>query len=47
MPLNRKGRKIKRSMEQQYGKNKGDRIFYASENSGRIRGVKGRLKRGR
>lgn len=39
MPLNDKGRKIKRSMEKQYGKDKGDQVFYASENSGRIKGV--------
>lgn len=40
MPLNKKGKKIKKAMEKQYGKQKGDRIFYASENSGKIKGVK-------
>lgn len=39
MPLTDKGKKIKKSMEKQYGKDKGDRVFYASENSGRIKGV--------
>jgi hypothetical protein len=40
MPLSFKGRKIKRAMEKEYGKEKGDRVFYASENSGRIKGLK-------
>jgi hypothetical protein len=40
MPLSFKGRKIKRKMEQEYGKEKGDRVFYASENKGIIRGLK-------
>lgn len=39
MPLNSKGRKVKRRMEKTYGKQKGDRVFYASEKSGRIKGV--------
>ena len=39
MPLNKKGRKIKAAMEKQYGKEKGKRVFYASENAGRIKGV--------
>lgn len=40
MPLTMKGRKIKRKMEEEYGKEKGDRVFYASENSGRIKGLR-------
>jgi hypothetical protein len=40
MPLSFKGRKIKRKMEDEYGKEKGDRVFYASENKGIIRGLK-------
>jgi hypothetical protein len=40
MPLTRKGRKVKRSMEREYGTEKGDRVFYASENKGRIKGLK-------
>lgn len=39
MPLNAKGRKIKRAMEKRYGKEKGERVFYASENKGTIKGV--------
>lgn len=40
MPLTRKGRKIKAAMGRRYGKKKGARVFYASERSGRVRGVK-------
>jgi hypothetical protein len=40
MPLSFKGRKIKRKMEDEYGEKKGDRVFYASEKSGRIRGLR-------
>jgi hypothetical protein len=39
MPLNAKGQKIKAAMEKQYGHEKGDRVFYASENKGNIKGV--------
>ncbi|HET7378712.1 MAG TPA: hypothetical protein VFJ24_01600 [Gaiellales bacterium] len=39
MPLNKKGRAIKKKMEAEYGRKKGDSVFYASENSGRIKGV--------
>ena len=44
MPLTAKGRKIKASMKRTYGAKKGERVFYASENKGKIKGVK---KRGR
>ncbi len=39
MPLNAKGKKIKAAMEKQYGKERGDRVFYAAENKGTIKGV--------
>lgn len=39
MPLTKKGQKIKRAMEEQYGKKKGEEVFYRSERSGRIKGV--------
>jgi len=47
MPLTRKGAKIKRRMMKAYGKKKGTRVFFASANSGRIKGVHKRRKRGR
>lgn len=40
MPLNEKGKKIKKAMEKEYGKKKGEKVFYASENKGTIKGVK-------
>ena len=40
MPLTEKGEKIKSAMEKQYGKEKGERVFYASENKGNITGIK-------
>ena len=40
MPLNTKGKKIKKDMEKRYGKKKGQSIFYAMENSGKLKGVK-------
>lgn len=32
MPLTKKMRKVKRSMEKSYGKERGERVFYAWEN---------------
>ncbi len=37
MPLNKKGKKIMKSMKKQYGKKKGEKIFYASKNKGVIK----------
>jgi len=39
MPLSKKGKKIMRSMKATYGKKKGERVFYASRNKGKIKGV--------
>lgn len=40
MPLTAKGRTIKRAMRKTYGsKKKADAVFYASRNSGTIKGV--------
>lgn len=39
MPLNKKGEKIKTAMEKQYGEKKGKAVFFASENSGKVKGV--------
>lgn len=45
MPLTKKGAKIKRAMVKQYGKEKGARVFYASQKKGTIKGThKGRKK---
>jgi hypothetical protein len=39
MPLTGKGEKIKGAMEEKYGAEKGEKIFYASKNKGTISGV--------
>tara|TARA_R100000005_G_C4984059_1_gene192896 strand:- start:913 stop:1215 length:303 start_codon:yes stop_codon:yes gene_type:complete len=39
MPLTKKGKKIMSSMKEQYGDKKGEAIFYASKNKGKIKGV--------
>ena len=45
--LTKKGRKIKSAMRKSYGGEKGDRVFYASINKGKIKGVhRGRKARG-
>ena len=37
MPLTEKGRKVKKAMEHAYGKDKGKKIFYATENKGKVK----------
>jgi hypothetical protein len=44
MPLSRRGKKIKRRMEQEYGTKKGDQVFYAKEN--KERRFRRRVRRG-
>lgn len=39
MPLTKKGRKIMRSMKEEYGPDRGEAVFYASKNKGVIKGV--------
>ena len=45
MSLNEKGRKIMKSMKDQYGKKRGEQVFYASKNKGTIKGVEKKKKR--
>ena len=45
MPLTKKGGKILEAMKARYGKKKGERVFYASENKGAIKGVHKKRKR--
>lgn len=40
MPLTKKGKKVKHEMMETYGKEKGEKVFYASEKKGKIKGVK-------
>ncbi len=39
MPLTKKGNEIEKNMENEYGKKKGESVFYASKNKGKITGV--------
>ena len=39
MPLTSKGRKVMSAMKREYGEKKGERVFYASRTSGRVKGV--------
>lgn len=47
MPLTKKGLKIRAALEKEYGKRKGEEVFYAMENSGKIKGVKKKTKDGK
>jgi hypothetical protein len=38
--MSKAGRKIKSNLEEQYGKKKGEQVFYAMENKGEIPGMK-------
>ena len=40
MPLTKKGKKIMKSMKKQYGKKRGEQVFYATKNKGKIKWVK-------
>ena len=44
MPLTKKGKKIMRSMKEQYGDKEGEAVFYASRNKGVISGVEKGMK---
>jgi hypothetical protein len=46
MPLTAKGKKIRKSMREQYGKKRGDEVYYASQNKGTITGTEKKQKRG-
>ena len=45
MPLTKKGKKIMRSMKKQYGKKRGEQVFYATKNKGKIKGVDTKRKK--
>ena len=44
MPLTAKGNKIKSAMTKEYGAKKGESVFYASINKGKIKGAEGKKK---
>ena len=39
MPLTTKGRKIMQKMKKTYGAKKGEEVFYASQNKGKLSGT--------
>lgn len=39
MPLTKKGAKIRKNMRKEYSSKKGDSVFYASINGGKIKGA--------
>lgn len=39
MPLTKKGKKIMAAMKKEYGGDKGESVFYATRNKGKIKGV--------
>jgi hypothetical protein len=39
MPLTKKGAKIERAMDKEYGPKKGKSVFYASINKGTVKGA--------
>lgn len=39
MPLTKKGKKIMKAMKKEYGSKKGESVFYATKNKGKIKGV--------
>ena len=47
MPLNEKGKKIMQSMKRTYGGKKGEQVFYASRNAGKIDDVEEMRKGGK
>lgn len=47
MPLTKKGKKIKAAMKKQYGAEKGEDVFYASQKKGTIKGTHKLYKRKR
>jgi len=46
MPLTPKGKKIMQSMQKTYGGKKGEQVFYATKNAGKISGVEKKTQGG-
>ena len=45
MPLTSKGRKVMRELKDEYGSKRGEGVFYAMVNSGKLTGVEEKRKR--
>jgi hypothetical protein len=46
MPLTEKGRKVKKAVEKTYGKKRGEKVFYAMENKGEMKGLTKKMAMG-
>lgn len=44
-PLTKKGTKVKKAMEKTYGKDKGEKVFYASVNKGKVKGAEKKTRK--
>jgi len=44
MPLTKKGKKVKKEFAKQYGEKKGEEVFYASMNKGKLKGMEKKKK---
>jgi len=44
MPLTPKGKKVMAAMKSEYGSKKGESVFYASINKGKLKGAEGHKK---
>lgn len=44
MPLNKGGKKMEHSMEKEYGKKKGKKVFYATENKAKSKALENMCK---
>ena len=45
MPLTKKGKKVKAAMMKEYGGKKGEQVFYATENKGKVKGLTKKRKK--
>lgn len=45
MPLTKKGEKMLAAMKEQYGSKKGEEVFYATMNKGKIKGMESPAKK--
>ena len=45
MPLTKKGKKVLRNMKKEYGGKKGEQVFYASINKGKVTGAEKKGKK--
>lgn len=47
MPLNKKGKKVEKAMEKEYGKEKGKKVFHAAEKKGAVKDVVKKKSKGK